>query len=221
MSTKHKSFIIGSGVAGMACAIRLAIKGFEVTVFQKNGYPGGKLYVLEKDGYRFDTGPSLFVQPQNIEELFSLAGEDITQYMVYKKLGIGCKYFYENGTIINAYSNPEKFAEEVQEKTGEPSGHVLSYLKESEKIYSNIVGLFVNYSLHKRRTWRKRSIVKGFIATRPGYLFSTFHNANKKKFNSPHVIQLFDRYATYNGSDPYKAPAMLKLIPHVELNEGS
>lgn len=57
--------------------------------------------------------------------------------------------------------------------------------------------------------------------TKPGYIFSTLHSANKKKFRSAHVIQLFNRYATYNGSNPYKAPGMLKLIPHVEINEGS
>jgi phytoene dehydrogenase-like protein len=81
--------------------------------------------VLEKDGYRFDTGPSFFVEPANIEELFNLAGEDIHQYLNYKAVDITCKYFYEDGTIINAYSNQEKFAEELEEKTGEPAQHLI------------------------------------------------------------------------------------------------
>ena len=85
MSAKQKAFIIGSGVAGMACAIRLAVQGFEVKVFEKNNYPGGKLYMLEKDGYRFDTGPSLFVQPQNIEELFKEIVEAILVRMMDTK----------------------------------------------------------------------------------------------------------------------------------------
>src|SRR3954453_9976199 len=113
MSIKQKAFIIGSGIAGLACAIRLAVNGFEVTIFEKNNYAGGKLYTLEKDGYQFDTGPSLFVQPQNIEALFKLANEDIHQYLHYKPLEISCKYFYEDGTIINAYAGKEKFAKEL------------------------------------------------------------------------------------------------------------
>ncbi len=219
MSAKQTVCIIGSGIAGLACAIRLAVHGFAVTIFEKNSHPGGKINVLEKDAYRFDTGPSLFVQPQNVEELFKLAGEDIHQYIQYKKLDINCKYFYEDGTVINAYSNKEKFAKEVEEKTGEPAQHILSYLKESKNIYTNIGNVFLNHSLHKRKTITEHGILKALATTKPAYIFSTLHAANKKKFHDPHVIQLFDRYATYNGSNPYKAPGMLKLIPHLEMNE--
>ncbi|MGL6267467.1 MAG: FAD-dependent oxidoreductase, partial [Chitinophagaceae bacterium] len=58
--------VIGSGIGGLSVAIRLAIYGFDVTVYEKNDRPGGKLSVLEQQGYRFDTGPSLFTQPANI-----------------------------------------------------------------------------------------------------------------------------------------------------------
>ncbi|HEY1870834.1 MAG TPA: phytoene desaturase family protein, partial [Chitinophagaceae bacterium] len=221
MSPKQKVFVIGSGIAGMACAIRLATQGFEVTVFEKNKYPGGKLSVFEKDGYRFDTGPSLFVQPENIEELFSLAGEDIHQYFTYKPLDVTCKYFYEDGTVINAYANTKKFAKEVEEKTGESAQHVVAYLEESKKIYRDIGSIFLNHSLHKKRIWKKLDTLKALQATRSDYIFSTLHKENKKQFHSPHIVQLFDRFATYSGSNPYKAPGMLKLIPYVEFYAGS
>jgi phytoene desaturase len=63
--------------------------------------------------------------------------------------------------------------------------------------------------------------LKALLSTKPSYIFSTLHKAHKKKFRSRQVVQLFNRYATYNGSNPYKAPGMLKLIPHIEMNEGS
>ncbi len=75
--------VIGSGIGGLSVAIRLAISGYDVTVFEKNDSPGGKLSLLEKKGYRFDTGPSLFTQPANVEELFALAGEPIEDYFSY------------------------------------------------------------------------------------------------------------------------------------------
>ncbi len=220
MSSKQKAFIIGSGIAGLACAIRLAVHGFTVTVFEKNAYAGGKLSVFEKDGFRFDAGPSLFVQPQNIEDLFTLAGEDIHQYITYKKMDVACKYFYEDGTIIHAYSNAEKFAKELEEKTGEPEQHLISYLKESEKMYNNIGNVFLNQPIHQTKKRYSSAILKALSTAKPAYIFSTLHTINKKKFSNPHVVQLFDRYATYSGSNAYKAPAMLKLVPHVELNEG-
>lgn len=142
MSAKQKAVIIGSGVAGLACAIRLAVYGFAVTVFEKNNYPGGKLYMLEKDGYRFDTGPSLFVQPQNIKALFNLAGEDINQYITYKKLDITCKYLYEDGTVINAYSNIKKFAKELEEKQANLQKILFRILKSQKKFISILVIYF-------------------------------------------------------------------------------
>ena len=70
MQTK-KAIVIGSGVAGLAVAIRLATDGFETSVYEKNGYPGGKLSFFEKDGFRFDAGPSLFTQPTHVEDVFN------------------------------------------------------------------------------------------------------------------------------------------------------
>jgi len=221
MSAKQKACIIGSGVAGMACAVRLAVHGFDITVFEKNNHSGGKLYKLEKDGYCFDTGPSLFVQPENIEELFTLADEDINEYLTYQPLDITCKYFYGDGTVINAYADKEKFANELQLKLNESPKNVIAYLNDSEKIYNNIGNIFLNNSLHKKRTWLSAKIFKALALTHAAYLFSSLHSFNKKKFKSKHLVQLFDRYATYNGSDPYKSPAMLKLISHLELSKGS
>ncbi len=68
-----KVIIVGSGIAGLAAAIRLSLKGYQVIVFESNSYPGGKLSELNMEGYRFDAGPSLFTLPEQVEELFELA----------------------------------------------------------------------------------------------------------------------------------------------------
>ena len=220
MQTKNV-IIIGSGVAGMASAIRLALQGYTVKVFEKNSYPGGKLSAFEKDGYHFDEGPSLFTQPQNIEELFELAGEPIEKYLSYQPVDIACKYFYENGKTVNAYTDAARFAEELKEQANENSANVINYLKNSGKVYENIGTVFVDHSLHKRKTWLHKRIIKALSTVRYRYLFSSLHKHNSKKFTSPEAIQLFNRFATYNGSNPYKAPAMLSLIPHLEQNQGT
>ncbi len=220
MPNKLKAYIIGSGIAGIATAIRLAVANFNVTVFEKNNYPGGKISLLKIDGYSFDTGPSLFVQPENIEALFKLADEDIHDYFNYKPVNIGCKYFYEDGSIINAYTDKKKFAQELQKKTGEPEANTLSYLHESGNIYNNIGNIFLNYSLHRISTLKRANILNALRNTKSNYLFLSLDQSNKKQFSNPHTVQLFNRYATYSGSNPYKAPAMLKLIPHIEFSEG-
>ena len=72
---KNKAIIIGSGIAGLAAAIRLSVKGYRVSVFEANPYPGGKLSEINLEGYRFDAGPSLFTLPEQIEELFELSSK--------------------------------------------------------------------------------------------------------------------------------------------------
>lgn len=216
----NKAIIIGSGVAGLAAAIRLAVQGFAVSVYEKNATPGGKLSAFEKDGFKFDAGPSLFTQPQNIEELFELANEPIGNYFTYNKVNIACKYFFENGKQINAYTDVNLFAEELEKTVNENGTVVKKYLSTSEKIYNNIGTIFLNHSLHKKRTWLHYRIIKGLNTLRFPYIFKSLGNYNKK-FKAKETQQIFNRFATYNGSNPYKAPAMLSLIPHLEQNQGT
>lgn len=217
---QKKAVIIGSGVAGLATAIRLAVQGLDVSVYEAKSYPGGKLSAFEKDGFHFDAGPSLFTQPQNIEDLFALANEPIEDYFAYKKLDIACKYFFENGKVINAYTNEEMFSDELYQKTGEPVNHVKKYLRRSENLYNNIAGIFLNYSLHKKRTWLHSRSIKALASIKFPYIFKSL-GAYNKRFASKEIQQIFNRFATYNGSNPYKAPAMLSLIPHLEQTEGA
>lgn len=97
MSTHPKAIIIGAGIAGLASAIRLAVQKFDVTVFEKNSYPGGKLSHFSLDDYQFDAGPSLFTQPENIVELFAIAGEPVEKYFEFEKVPLSCKYFLKTG----------------------------------------------------------------------------------------------------------------------------
>ena len=221
MTNQSKAIIIGAGIGGIASAIRLAVMGFEVIVFEKNSYPGGKLSHFSKEGYQFDAGPSLFTQPALIEELFTLANEPIADYFQYEALPISCKYFYEDGTILNAYTDKDKFAQELEEKLGEDGNKLKHYLKQASITYNEIGSIFLNYSLHKFSTLTKAPIFKALKAVRGSLLFNTLNGVNKASFAKSKTVQLFNRYATFNGSNPYKAPGMLSLIPHLDNNIGT
>jgi len=221
MSRQYKAIIIGAGVAGLASAVRLAVQGFDVKVYEKNNYPGGKLSHFSLGEFGFDAGPSLFTQPENITELFNLANERVEDYFDFERVPITCKYFFENGTVVNAHANAQEFAREMHEKTGEDAGKVLSYLQQSEHLYNDIGKVFLDHSLNKRKSLLKAPIWQALKATRKKYLFSSLNDLNATHFTRPESVQLFNRFATYNGSDPYRAPGMLSLIPHLELNQGT
>ena len=78
--SKPKAIVIGAGIAGIATAIRFAVKGFDVEIFEANAYPGGKLAEINLQGFRFDAGPSLFTMPQYVDELFELAGKNPAEF---------------------------------------------------------------------------------------------------------------------------------------------
>lgn len=216
-----KSIIIGAGIAGLASAVRLRLTGFEVQVFESATGPGGKLSEIRDGEYRWDAGPSLFTMPKLVEELFELAGLNPKEHFHYTRLPVVTNYFYEDGTRIEAHCTAEEFAEEIYQKTGESKDNVFQQLKESEELYDITNHVFLERSLHKLSTYFRKDTLISALQLHKLKAFSSMHGANKKRFQDPRVVQLFDRYATYNGSDPYQAPATLNIIPHLEFGLGA
>ncbi len=217
----RKIIIIGSGVAGLATACRLQSRGFQVTVLEANDYPGGKLTEFMQNGYRFDAGPSLFTMPHFLDDVFIHAGKNPREFYQYQKLDISCQYFFEDGTQLIAYTDRERFAKEAEEKLHLRGDAVIEYLQKSEHIYSSAAHLFLEHSLHKASTWFTTPVAKAIPEIPRLGLFETMHQRNARLLHDVRLIQLFDRYATYNGSDPYQAPGILTSIPHLEFNVGT
>ena len=213
--------IVGAGIGGIAVAIRLAMKGYAVTVFEANETFGGKMTQFTLAGYRFDAGPSLFTLPHLVDELFALAGHNPRDYFNYTKLDIITRYFFADGTRLLAYSDQERFAQEVEEKLGVPPAQVQEFLAKSARLYNGTAPTFLNKSLHRLSTYLSPDLLQTLQCLPELGFQSTMHQANARQFTDPRFVQLLDRFATYNGSDPYQAPATLNLIPHLEHNLGA
>ena len=216
-----KAVIVGAGIAGIAVAIRLAVKGYVVEVFEANAYPGGKLSEFTINGFRFDAGPSLFTMPQYVDELFELAGKNPADYFTYQKLDIVCKYFYHDGTQLTAYADEEELTKEIKQKTGEPGQAVKRFLSNSKKIYGITNHVFLEQSLHRLKTYLSWKTFRSILNLAGIDSFRSMHKANSTFFTDKRLIQFYDRYATYNGSNPYQAPATLNVIPHLEQHYGA
>ncbi|MFT6855518.1 MAG: phytoene desaturase [Cyclobacteriaceae bacterium] len=216
-----KVAIIGSGIAGLAAAVRLSLQGHEVSVFEASDAPGGKMAEIKNKEYRFDAGPSLFTLPALVDELFELAGENPRDYFNYEKLDIVCNYFYPDGTAVSAYAEPAKFTEELSKKLGEKASSIEKALLKSKTLYDTLAELFVFSSLHDFRTFISKKAFKAY-AKMPFLGFTeTMNKANKRLFDNPKTVQFFNRFATYNGSDPHKTPATMNIIPHLEMGIGA
>ena len=213
--------IIGSGIAGISAAIRLARKGYAVEVHEANTYPGGKLSQFRLGAYRFDAGPSLFTLPEHVEALFTLCGEQAADHFPYLKKDESCRYFWEDGTRLVAHSDPEAFALEAEKQLGEPAAHTRAHLALARTQYQATSGFFLERSLHSWRTYLRPAIFRTLAAVPSLGLTRTMDATHRKRFVSPHMVQLFNRYATFNGSSPYQAPGTLCMIPHLEFGVGT
>ncbi|MGA0415861.1 MAG: 1-hydroxycarotenoid 3,4-desaturase CrtD [Flavobacteriaceae bacterium] len=216
-----KAIVVGAGVAGLASAIRLVLKGYRVTVFESNAYPGGKLSSFTSAGYRFDAGPSLFTMPHFVDALFELAGEDPRAHYSYKKKEVACRYFWEDGTQFNAYGDRSAYLEEVEKVFKGEAKAVERYAEKAKKKYDLLAGLFLERSLHQWSTLFNRDTLKAIIQLHRYELMTNLHAVNQQSFTSPKLVQLFDRYATYNGSNPFQTPGLMTLVQHLESHYGT
>ena len=216
-----KAIIIGSGIGGIATALRLRSMNYDVTVFENNNYPGGKLASFDLGPYRFDAGPSLLTMPHFIDELFDLFNENPRDYFNYKKKDISCKYFWDDGTKLNAYSEKSKFINEINKVLGVKESTISTYLLNAKRKYDLTKSMFLEQSLHKLKTYLSKDLLIGLCNVFSFQINKTLNQVNELELKEPHLVQLFNRFATYNGSSPYKTPGMMTLVQHLEQEYGT
>ncbi|MCS6968017.1 MAG: 1-hydroxycarotenoid 3,4-desaturase CrtD [Cytophagales bacterium] len=220
-----KAIVIGAGIAGIGAAIRLQCMGFETEVFEANPFTGGKLSEIVQEGYRFDAGPSLFTLPEMVTDLFRLAGENPEEHFPYIKLQTIAHYFFEDGTFIRAHADPRAYANELAEKLGIDPNKIIRFLKASAEKYELTADIFLKTTLHRPQNFLRpalfKKVVKAIAHIGKLDFLRTMNQANQAMLQHPKLVQLFNRYATYNGSDPYRAPATLNVIPHLEHGIGA
>ena len=216
-----KAIVIGAGIGGLATAIRLAKKGYAVEVFEANDYVGGKLSTFTLGDYRFDAGPSLFTMPHYVDDLFTLCGENPTDFFQYVIKEVACHYFWEDGKRLTAYGDTERFVKEVEAELAVPAATLKRYLTRAKKKFDRTRSLFLESSLHKWQTYLRKETLIGIANYFSFEIDTSLNDVNTRQLKEPHLVQFYNRFATYNGSNPYKTPGMMTLVQHLEQHYGT
>ncbi len=217
----RKVAVIGAGLGGLAAAVRLRTLGYDVEVYDRRAIVGGKAGVTRIGEYRFDTGPSLLTMPFVLRRLFRDAGTEVADYLRLIPLDEITRYFFADGSRLRSFSDAGRFGSELTRVSNDGPEQLIRYLDYSRRIYETSAHIFLENSLHEVATYRSRRALAAVAQLGRIDPFRSLHAANASFFSDPRLVQLFDRYATYNGSNPYRAPATLNVIPHVELSLGS
>ncbi len=220
MKSKKRIVVIGAGIAGLAVAARLASRGNDVTVVEKNESFGGKISSLSASGYTWDMGPSFFTDKKEFDSLFLDCGKRPSDYYSVVELDEACRYFYDGDKVVRGYDNAERLADELEAVLGEPRKNTIAYMEEAAKVYNGISGKFLDTEVSWRGATRPASIAA--LSKIPVQLITRSLSAqNATKFRTPEARAFFDRFSTYNGSDPGKMPALFSCLPHLEHNLGA
>jgi phytoene desaturase len=214
--------VVGAGIAGIATSIRLAKLGYSVDVFESAKHAGGKMSSFLHEGYRFDGGPSLFTLPHLVDELFELCNEKPQAHFKYQSLDTICNYFFEDGTRFQAHKTWDQFNASLAHIATEKERKALqNHLKSAAFRYNTTAPLFIEQSLHRAKNYVNFKTLKGLLSIPKLNLFQSMHRENSHRLKNKYLVQYMNRFATYNGSDPYRAPALLNMIPHLEQQLGS
>ncbi|HEY0405339.1 MAG TPA: phytoene desaturase family protein [Pyrinomonadaceae bacterium] len=211
--------IIGAGLGGLAAAIRLATNGARVTVLEKNATPGGKVNIHRAAGYSFDTGASLLTMRHVLEDLFSSAHRSLDDYLELIPLEPICRYRWPDGATFDASTDTHKTEREI-ERIASPVdvAGFRRFLIDARRKYEVAERTFLAHSLNDLPKLLRPRYARDLAAISS---LRTLDSHVRRYFTSPRLRQLFNRFATYNGSSPYRAPATFALIPYVEFGLGA
>ncbi len=213
------ALVIGAGIAGLAAALRLRAQGWGVQVLERRSQLGGKLHCVEQDGYCFDAGPSFLTQPHRLAELFALFGEELSDHLPIERVDPSVHYTWPDGTQICTPAERDLLVAELA-KLGSRPERIHAYLDAIARQYVQVAAPFVEEDIRRPGFWLgPRTLAR--MAGSVGQLGRTFHSYNASWFpESPKLVQLLCRYATYAGNDPYRTPAFMTSIADVELRQG-
>ncbi len=209
--------VIGGGLGGLSGAIYLARLGYQVDLYEQNQELGGKMDEWKSNGFRFDTGPSLLTMPFVIEDLLA----DLRDAVPFVPIEPVCRYFFPDSSILDTFVDREKMRNAVNAFSPQSAEQLDPFLKYSKRIYDITHDLFVTHPVHELSTLYKIKTWTSLLRFWQIDPFRTVHQSTKRFFDDDRLVQLFDRYATYNGSNPFQAPATLNIIPYVEFGLGS
>jgi len=213
--------VIGAGMGGMAVAARLAVKRHDVTVLEQSPTYGGKLGTFERDGFVFDTGPSLLTIPAVYRDLFNKTGAGLDETVELVELEPAFRYRFPDGVTVEM---PGADVGRCATALGDALGGTAyedwrAFMRRASDIWQVTRRPFLESPLGGLRDLLP--LARNLSDVRTVAPFTSLRGLGERYLHDPRLRMLLDRYATYTGSDPRRAPAALATVPYVEQTFGA
>ncbi|RBY79507.1 phytoene desaturase [Geodermatophilus sp. TF02-6] len=212
--------VVGAGLGGLAAAARLVSLGHAVTVLEQAPAVGGKLGWYVRDGHGFDTGPSLVTLPQVYRDLFAATGARLEDAVDLVRLDPAVAYRFADGTPLLVPGTRQEVPDAVDAALGPGTGaQWAALLARAGAMWRVTEQPFLRSPLAGAATLARLARSASDVATVAPW--RTLRGLGAEHLRHPALRTLLDRYATYSGSDPRRAPAVLATVPYVEQEYGS
>lgn len=224
-SDSKRVVVIGGGLAGLSASVELARTGCQVTIVERNDHLGGKMNVLEVDGYSFDMGPTIITMPDVFRGIVERTGRNVSDYCELIDLDPQWRCFYEDGTVLDLHKDVLQMRRSLDElfpETGTGEGYQ-RFVEYSRKMYQLSEQVFFFRDVGGVRDVMKAvpptdwNLMKDVLAMR---IHSTVGATVKKHIGDPRARQLVEHFLQYVGSSPFLAPAILSLIASAQVDHG-
>ncbi|HEY4899175.1 MAG TPA: phytoene desaturase family protein, partial [Candidatus Nanopelagicaceae bacterium] len=216
-----KIVVIGAGVGGMATAARLARQGHEVSIYEASDRTGGKCRTEWIGDYAFDTGPTLLTLPAIYKDFFIKTGPRLEKVLNIQPVDPSFSYHFVDGKSVDFVNlDLPKTCAAIDQALGVDAGNSWHSLMQRAEVMWDFARVpFVQSELTS--IWsllKRRDIWKGIKEIAP---LKSLRVVTGEYTSDKHIQMIVDRYATYTGSDPRKAPAALLTIAFVEASFGA
>lgn len=208
--------VIGAGIGGMTTAARLATLGHSVSVFERSDHVGGKCRTEWIEGYAFDTGPTLLTLPAVYRDFFRKTGDALETVLEIEEVSPSFDYRFMDGSSVQ-FSNLSRFRtlKAIEESFGAESSRQWNELiLRAERMWDASRATFIEAELHSVPTLMKNSQFLRDVRTIAPW--KSLHSLTREIIADSRLQYIAQRYATYSGSDPRRAPAVLLSIAFVE-----
>ena len=217
MMNQKKVIVIGAGVSGLASAIRLQHLGYDVEIYEKNARAGGRMGLVEFDGFRFDLGPTILMMPQMFKEVFEFCGRNPDDYLQMQRLDPIYKVYFADGTVHAASSELSKLVQELEAISERDAQGFLQYLGEIYKRYLIAKDHFIGRGFRKPTDlFNPKTLAKGLELK----TFNDAYSEISKYVQDEKLRELLSFQTLYIGISPYNAPSLYTIIPMIELVYG-
>ncbi|MCL4104869.1 UNVERIFIED_CONTAM: hypothetical protein GTU68_018576 [Idotea baltica] len=216
MAKNEKIIVIGAGIGGLACALRLAAEGQDVTVVERHSQPGGKMRTQPSMAGPVDAGPTVLTMRPVFEDLFDSIGERLSDHVTLEPEDILARHWWRDSSSLDLFADPEQSAAAVRDFAGpRAETEFRSFSKRMARLYDAFDGPMMQAQNPTLAS------LSAHVMRQPGLIptmapLSSLASLLKRQFSDPRLQQLFGRYATYVGGSPYQSPALLGLIWHSE-----